>query len=556
MVEKWIIHNISPHAQKLAKKYNLNELIVHLLLRREIPEGEFLSFLDPCCSHLHSPLLLPDMERAVTRIQKAMAQREKMCLFGDYDVDGITSLSIFYEYIGRFPAAVSFYIPHRIEEGYGLNKKAIRKIGNEGITLLICFDCGTNAKEEIELARSLGIDVIVVDHHTPSGGENFPYAFINSKRKDSVYPFRDLSGAGLTFKLVQALAGKDCFELLDLVALSVVCDVVPVKGENRIFLKEGIRQLKETSRVGIQALCEISGIKQTAIEPYHLGYILGPRINACGRMADARQALGLFNSSDKEYVRKVALQLDEYNRLRRSVESAILREAEELIEREFKDDTAFVLHKDGWHPGVLGIVAAKLVDRYRRPTFVIGFSEKMSERKGRGSARSIPGFHLMEALELCKDFLYTYGGHKKAAGIEIFKEYIDDFREKLNSITQQQAAEKSLPVLDIDAELPFHNINMAFVEDVEKLKPFGEENNRPLFLTRNLLSKTLPKKKSGNRYFFWVSDGCLTYEALFYKSDEFLDIVNYGSSLDIVYSLEKDYYYNSMRLVIKDLRLS
>lgn len=553
MRKEWIVKQFTPEIFELSKNYKLNPIIVQILISRKVKKEDFSSFLNPSLDDLFSPFLLPDIDKAVRRIKKAVEKKEKVFLFGDYDVDGITSLVIFYEYIKDFSLDVSFYIPHRIEEGYGLNEEAIRNINEKKTDLIICFDCGTNSKREVELANSLGMDVIAIDHHIPQEGLNNDFcAFVNPKRQDSSYPFKDLSAAAISFKLVWALKGTPCFELLDLVALSTVCDVVPLKGENRVFVKEGIECLRNGQRPAIEVLCKLARVKSQNIEPYHIGYILGPRINACGRVSRAMEALDLFLSYDRSYLKELANRIDGYNKLRRGIERRIFKEAETIIECKLKDDSVLVVYKEGWHPGVLGIVASKLVDKYGRPAFVLS----LDKERGKGSARSVQGFHILEALHSCSDFLASYGGHKKAAGIEILKEDIEDFRERLNKISREKLKnEKVIPRLYLDWELQFEDITMDLIEMIEKLKPFGEENRPPLFVTKKVLSKTSPKKINGSMYSFWISDGRCTYEAKFYERDGFLDMINYGKPLNIVYSLEKNYYYNAPRIVVKDLRL-
>jgi len=546
--KEWKIKNPFPQTQILAKKYNLNPIMVQLLLNRGIKEEDFFSFLNPNYSLLLSPFLLPDMEKAVKRIKKAVEHKEKIFLFGDYDVDGITSLVIFYEYLKNFASSVSFYIPHRIEEGYGLNIEAIKRMKKEGISLLICFDCGTDAYREIEKAKSEGIDVIVVDHHTPKREDFSPYAFINPKRVDSSYPFKDLSSAALSFKLVWALEEKIPLYLLDLVALSVVCDIVPLKGENRLFLKEGIKWLRSGHRETINILCKIAKIDFHNLTPYHLGYILGPRINASGRISSAKEALNLFLVEDKKEKEKIAYQLEEYNQKRRAIEARIIEEAERMVED--KEDFVYVLYKDGWHPGVLGIVASKFVEKYWRPTFIIGINEML----GRGSARSIPQVNLVEILNPCQEYLIEYGGHKKACGFKIHREYLEEFKEKVNQITKEKLeGNYPSPFWDIDIEVKFKDINLSLLREIEKLEPFGEGNEPPLFLTSKVLPKSLPKKKN-SKYSFWLSDGSLTLEAIV-SDEQLIDIVNYGSYLDIIYYPQSS-SLNQIRLVVKDLRLS
>jgi len=560
-VEKnWIVRNFSPQAFVLSKKYNINPVLAQLLINRDIREEEFFSFLEPRVDNLFSPFLLPDIDKALERIRKAIERGERVCLLGDYDVDGVTSLVIFYEYIKNFPLQISFYIPHRIHEGYGLTKNVLEKVKGGGVTLLICFDCGTNSYQEARLAKSLGIDVIVVDHHTPKKGLNNDfYAFLNPKREGSSYPFKELTSAGLAFKVVWALRRNFPFDLLDLVALATVCDVVPLKGENRIFLSEGIKWLRSNYRPAISALCESAKITPKNIEPYHIGYILGPRINACGRVADAKKILDFLLCYDTEQLRESAKIIEDYNRQRKAIESEVLREAEEIVERDLKEDFALVVYRDGWHPGVLGIVASKLVERFWRPTLVIG----VENNRGKGSGRSIPGIHIMEVLEECRELLSTYGGHKKAAGIEISKENLEKFKYKFNEVVERRVGSKRfLPNLEIDLELPFKYISVKLVQELEKLKPFGEENSYPLFLTRNVHVKSPPKKvnissgKQTKLYNFWITDGTYTYEAVSSEDNQFFDLLNYGASLDIVYSLERNSYYDNVRLVIRDIRIS
>ena len=463
-------------------------------------------------------------------------------------MDGITSLVIFYEYLKNFTSSVFFYIPHRIEEGYGLNIEAIKRMKKEGTSLLICFDCGTDAYQEIEKAKSEGIDVIVVDHHTPKRRDFSPYAFINPKRADSSYSFKRLSSAALSFKLVWALEEKMPLYLLDLVALSVVCDVVPLKGENRILLKEGIKWLRSGHRETINILCRAAKINFHHLAPFHLGYILGPRINASGRVSSAREALNLFLVEDKKEKEKIAYQLEKYNQKRRAIEAQIIEEAESMVTD--KDDFVYVLYKDNWHPGVLGIVASKFTEKYWRPTFIIGVEGKL----GRGSARSIPQVDLVEILKPCQEYLIEYGGHKKACGFKIYREHLEEFREKLNQITKEKLeGSYPYPFWEIDIKVRFKDINLSLLREIEKLGPFGEDNEPPLFLTSKVLPKSLPKKKN-SKYSFWLSDGSLTLEAII-GDEQLIDIVNYGSYLDIIYYPQNS-SSNQIKLVIKDLRLS
>ena len=547
----WRVKNLTKEAKKLAVQYDIPVILAQILLNRNVEGKDFNGFLDPVLDNLHSPFLLPDMKKAVSRIKRAVKNKERILVFGDYDVDGITSLAIFHEFIKDFPDIFSFYIPHRTKDGYGLNADVIKEAKSNNVDLIIAFDCGTNAFDEVALASSLGIDIVIVDHHQPHKNLDGVCAFINPKRKDCDYPFSDLSSAALSFKLLQALREDSCHSVLDLVALSLVCDVVPIKGENRALLNEGLKLLKDSSRLPIKALCDISRIKQQNIDVFHIGYILGPRINASGRVAHAKEALKMFLTEDMEEANALANKLQDYNKLRRDIEYKILREAESRVD-ELSDDHAIIVHGDQWHKGVLGIVASRLADKYYRPSFVISFEEG---DKGVGSARSIHSIDLAQALGSCSDLLHTYGGHKRAAGIQIFKEELEAFREKINSLIKANSSpEDFVPVADIDLKIDFKDITISLVDEIDKLRPFGEGNPEPMFVSYGVCAKDGPKKISGG-HSLWFTDGVMTFEGMIYDKD-IIEIVGFGQDFDIVYSLSKNTYHNQPRLIIRDCRLA
>lgn len=551
MRKQWKVNPLTSFAVELGVKYGLPPELIQIFINRNILEADFNSFLNPAVTDLHSPFLLPDMRKAVERIKKAVSGKEKILIAGDYDVDGITSLAVFYEFIKEFTDKFSFYIPHRVKEGYGLNKQAVNQAKSQERTLIVAFDCGTNSLSEIELANSLGIDVIVVDHHIPQDNLPAAFALVNPKRKDSVYPFCDLSAAALSFKLLQALKNEPCWEVLDLVALSLVCDVVPLQGENRILLKQGLKYLRTTTRPAIRSLCKLTGLKQENIDTFHIGFILGPRINASGRVAHARESLDMFLTQDEEESYDIASRLDGYNKLRKDTEAQILREAEESLSKDCFDKHAIVVAGDSWHPGVLGIVASRLVNKYYRPCFVFSFDENI----GRGSARSIPCVHLIEVLDKCAQYLQGYGGHRKAAGIQIFKEELEIFKDKVNTLIKDNLTPQDLiPVLEIEVEIQFSGITMSFIDQLEKLKPFGEDNSKPLFISYGVLKKSILKKIPSG-YSIWLNSDNRMLEGVIYDKD-LLQIIEYGSSFDIVYCLEKNTYHNIPRLAIKDCKLS
>lgn len=547
----WKVKDSLGKNKDIANQFNIHPILADIIESRGVREDQFSSFLYPRLEYLHLPSLLPDIEKAKKRIEKAISRKEDVMVFGDYDVDGVTSLAIFYEFAKKFPKVFSFYIPHRVKEGYGLNKAAIKKAKKGKVTLIVAFDCGTNSYDEVEYAKSLGIDLIVIDHHLPQSKLSKPLALVNPKREDSKYPFYSLSTGGLSFKLLQLLGAKEPSQVLDLVALSIVCDVVPLLGENRILLKEGIKILRKTSRPAVKALCQIAKIKQKNIDTFHIGYILGPRINASGRIAHAKDALSLFLSDDLGKAHKKAEKLDEYNKLRKNVEKQILKEAEFQISNNLCGENAIVIGDSGWHPGVLGIVASRIKDKYRRPSFVVSFDKGVAK----GSGRSVESIHLMEMLHKCSSHLTYYGGHKKAVGMELEEEKLDIFRDSINlAIGQNLDPKDFLPALEIDKEIKFNQINTDFINQLNLLYPYGEANPKPLFLTKGLIKKkNIQKIKSWRSV--WLTDSEKVFEVVVYNKD-LAEIINYGEKFDIVYSLGKDNYHNHPRLVLRDCRLA
>lgn len=549
--KRWVVKEMLPQANSLSVKYGLSPVTVSILLRRKVKEEDFLSFLNPQGKPLIDPFLLPEMHKAVGRIHQACKTGEKVLVCGDYDVDGVTSLAIFHEFSKNYPGKFSFYIPHRVDEGYGLSKEIVKQAQSSQVSLIVAFDCGTNALEEITYAREVGIDVLVIDHHTPKENFNIPFAFVNPKQLDEGNPLYELSSGALAFKFLQALTGKDCSEALDLVALSLVCDVAPLIGENRILLVKGLAAIKKTTRAAIRALCSVSKIKQENIETFHLGYILGPRINAAGRIAHANKSLEVFLTDNQEEAIALALELQEYNKQRKDLETVILKEAEKQLPNEAELESAIVVAGDGWHPGVLGIVASRIMERFYRPTFVISFDQ---EKQGKGSARSIHNVHLIEILKQCSQHLPSFGGHKKAAGIHILKDDLIPFKEKVNQLIREcVAVDDFVPILEVDGEIYFSEITLKFVEELESLRPFGESNSMPLFLSKAVFKKTAPRKVYNN-HSLWLIQNNHVLEAVVYDKD-LLEILRFADCFDVVYTISKNSYHNLPRLSIKDLRI-
>ncbi|MCF7870982.1 MAG: single-stranded-DNA-specific exonuclease RecJ [Candidatus Omnitrophica bacterium] len=549
--QRWKVKNILGQGRDISTKFNINPLLADIVLSRGIDENQVISFLHASLEDLHPPKLLPDIFKAKKRIKQAVSKKENVMVLGDYDVDGITSLAIFHEFSKRYSGIFSFYIPDRVKEGYGLSKEVVDSAKKEKKDLIIAFDCGINSSSEIEYAKALGIDVVVVDHHLPQHKLPKPVALVNPKIKKSNYPFIDLPAAALSFKLVQILKEDDCYQLLDLVALAIVCDVTPLLGENRILLKEGIKILRKTSRPAVKALCKIAKIKQENISNFHIGYILGPRINASGRIAHAKDALKLFLTDDLKEACQFAETLNKYNILRKNVEKQILKEAESKIESDLCREHALVVGGSGWHPGVLGIVASRLKDRYSRPSFVVSLNKGIAK----GSGRSTEAVHLMDMLHKCSSSLTAYGGHKKAVGMQLEEKNLDIFRENINLAIRENVDLKDfIPVLEIDSKLEFRQITADFINGLNLLYPHGEANPKPIFLSKGVRKRKDIQRLRG-RYLLWLTDGERTFETILYSKD-LAEIIKYGKEFDIVFSLDKNNYSNYPQLVLRDCRLA
>jgi single-stranded-DNA-specific exonuclease len=554
-----ILNIASPnvHLQNiLSKELGISKILAQVLANRGIKNAEDAEkFLDVGLEHLLDPYTFSEMHNAVRIIKKAAEHKEKVMIFGDYDVDGITSLALLKTTLSKIGIGAFHYLPHRVKEGYGLNKNVLHLAKQKDIKLLITADCGTNSHEQIKELRRHNIDVIVTDHHEPVDNNLPPTsAIINPKLKDSHYKCKDLAGVGVVYKLCQALTGQMLHEDLDLVSLGTIADVVPLTGENRVIAKEGLNWLTQTKRIGLKALIEVSGIKDKKINSTSVSYILGPRINACGRMDTAEISLNLLTSQKMEEAYELAKIVNAHNRQRQKVEDKILEEAQDLIDREinFKEHKIIVIAKEGWHPGVLGIVASKLADRFYRPTIVISLTEDLCK----GSGRSIKSFHLLHALLECKDFLETFGGHSHAVGLVIHKDSIKDFKNKINQLAHQKLAlEDLLPILDIDMELSLSELNEKLARELEVLEPFGTGNPEPLFYTRNLRLKDEPQVLSRDTLKFWVTDGENTYPAIGFGMGSFRESLVNADCLDLVYSPQIDNWQgrDSIILEVEDI---
>ena len=489
MVKKWQIYETdNEKVNELIKKYNLNLLLATILVNKNITEEKVLNkFLHPTRKDFYDPFLMPDMDLAIDRILKAIDNKEKIIIYGDYDADGITSITVLKSFFKDLGIDVDSYIPNRLDEGYGLNKPAVKQIVEKGYELMITVDCGISAIEEIKYANELGIDIVVTDHHEV--GETLPdaIAVVDAKRKDNIYPCRDLAGVGVVFKLIQALSIKlnlkeeAYLKYLDIVCIGTISDIVPLVDENRVITKLGLMLVNQTRNVGLKSLLISSGYKK--IDSTTISFGVAPRINACGRMGHAEEALKLFLSDNIVEVQELTKKLNDYNLKRQETEKGIYQEALKKIEEKKldKNDTIIVAGEN-WHHGVIGIVASKITELYFKPSILLCYEGE----EAKGSGRSIPGFDLHDALMKCSTYIDKFGGHSMAIGISLQKKNFEKFKKEFEEYAQNCHIHDIIPVIQIDEETSLAQINIETVKQLSLLEPYGEANKIPIFLIRNL----------------------------------------------------------------------
>lgn len=558
MAKKWKLKTPRPELQaRLRDAAGIPPIVAQLLANRGISEpDEAERFLNPRLESLFDPFGLKGMDRAVDRLKKARDRQETVMIYGDYDVDGVTGTAVLSRLMKKFGIQARTYIPHRMEEGYGLNYDVVPLAKAEGVSLLITVDCGiTSAGEVEELARA-GIDSVVIDHHE-ADGDRIPDAVsvIDPKQADDDYPFRDLAGVGLAAKFAQAVLGHFPVDDLDLVALGTVADMVPLVSENRIIAKHGLPKIASTSKEGLRALIETARIKGKEVTPYSVGFVLGPRLNAAGRMGTANTSLDLLLSDNYLNATALAQALEAHNKERQRLQGSLVDEALAIIEADplLAGEPVIVLHKEGWHKGVLGIAAAKIADKFGRPAVIIA----MENGWGVGSARSVEGFHLNEALAHCSEVLEGFGGHRRAAGLKVKDKHVVEFRSRINLFAKEVLAACDLtPTLDVDAELSLSSVSIDLVRQVERLGPHGEGNPMPLFASRRLMVKSRPQIMGKDTIKFWVTDGRATFSAVGFGMASANEALRMGQAVDLAYTLGIDDWNKpaQVQLVIKDIR--
>lgn len=536
----------------------VSPLLALLMAVRNVTPEEAQEYIKGGMQSLHDPFLLRDMDIAVERIQKAMVDREKICVYGDYDVDGISSVSMLLSYFKAENIAADFYIPDREKEGYGLNADAIRRIAENGVTLLITVDTGITAIEETQLAKSLGIDVIITDHH--SVGEVLPQALaiVNPKRPDCNYPFKALAGAGVAFKLISALCNdvkKAVTEYCDIAALATIADVVSLSGENRVITALGLRKMRKLPSVGLSALFETAGITGSHLSSYQVSFGIAPRLNAAGRMGNSLPAVRLLQTDSMDEAAEIAAELEAQNNTRKALGDVVYEEAVAAIEAgDYDDKQVIVLAKNGWHHGIIGITASKIAEQYYKSTFLIS----TDGQTGKGSGRSIPGLNLYEALRSADDLLIRYGGHALAAGLTINVDKIDALSDALNAYAMQNLTPEDLiPSLDIDAPLDISLPLLQVAKQLELLEPFGAGNAKPVFLISDVTLSSVRTSKDEKHLFLRLFKKGSSVDCVAFRKGELASQLSRGDTVDIVGELHLNTYSGVMtpQIIMQDIRI-
>ncbi len=496
MNHKWNYQPITPEQEQisrnLAQELDINPILSRLLLQRGITSAnEARRFFRPQLSDLHDPFLMQDMDIAVERLNKAMGKKERILIYGDYDVDGTTAVALVYKFIQQFYSNIDYYIPDRYNEGYGVSRQGINYAVETGVKLIIVLDCGIKAVDEITYAKEKGIEFIICDHHVPDDILPPAVAILNAKRLDNTYPYPHLSGCGVGFKFMQAFAinngidFQDLIPLLDLVAVSVASDIVPIMGENRILTYHGLKQLNSNPSVGLKAIIDVCGLSDKDITVSDIVFKIGPRINASGRIQNGKKAVDLLTEKDFSVALEKSNQINQYNETRKDLDKTMTEEANQIVSnlQGLSERRSIVLYNEDWHKGVIGIVASRLTEVYFRPAVVLTRTDDMAT----GSARSVSGFDVYKAVEHCRDLLESFGGHTYAAGLSMKIEKVEAFTERFEQfVSQHILPEQTFSVINIDAEIDFKDISSKFFNDLKKFNPFGPENHKPIFCTHHV----------------------------------------------------------------------
>lgn len=566
MKKKWTIKNKKTKneitEEYIKQKYKLKNLIVKIIEQKNFKNEEELKvFLNPTRNDFYDPYLMPDMKKAVSRILKALKNNENITIFGDYDADGITSTTILKRFFHDINKECNVYIPNRLNEGYGLNKNAIKKLSEDGTNLIITVDCGITAIEETKYAKELGIDIVITDHHEP--GEEIPdaEAVVDCKRKDNKYPFRELAGCGVAFKLTQALCKNlelnenQALKYLDIACVGTISDVVPLVDENRVIVKLGMLLLKQTKNLGLKQIINNAHFKE--FNSMSVAFGITPRINACGRLGHQDEALELFTTDNQEKATELAKKMDEYNIQRQLEEKRIYDEAITLLQEETQTNgitNCIVLGHENWNPGVIGIVSSRITEKFYKPSILVCFDKDIAK----GSGRSIEGFDLHKALMECDKYLTNYGGHSLAAGLSLNRKDFEKFKNMINEYAEKNIKDEDLiPTINIDLKLEDSQLNIEDVEELKLLEPFGQSNEEPIFMITNLKVVSIKTLSEGKHL------------KLFLKNQNYLDAIGFnlgeranelkiGDTIDIVGNLNINEFNNTkkVQMLLKDFKVT
>lgn len=566
---KWILKEPADKAKvdRLAAEVGIDRVLAELLVKRGVETfSQARAFFRPSLDNLHDPFLMKDMDRAVERLHAAISSGEKILVYGDYDVDGTTAVALVYSFIRRFTDKVDFYIPDRYDEGYGVSYKGLDYAAENGVSLIITLDCGIKAIDKVEYARQKGLDVIICDHHLPEESLPAAVAVLDPKREDCNYPFDDLSGCGVGFKLVQAYSQKygidfeSLIPLLDLLVVSISSDLVTMVGENRVLAHFGLKQLNENPCKGLLAMINLSNLEPGHISIDDIVFKIGPRINAAGRMESGRLAVELLKATDSQSAMLIGEKINENNNERKSIDREITQEALEMVESGncLASENATIVYNPRWNKGVVGIVASRLVEAYYKPTVVLTKSNGFIT----GSARSVAGFDLYGAIENCADLLENFGGHVYAAGLTMKEENLKEFASRMDGfIAGKITSDMLTPVVDVDAALDFAQINPKFFRILKQFQPFGPGNNNPIFMTENVYDSGSGRKVGAGGVHLKLdliqeSQPYHQIPAIAFNMADYHDYIKEGNPFDVCYAIVENYYRgnSSIQLRVRDMR--
>lgn len=571
MINKWILKTLTKEQietqKKIAEELTISPILAQLLVQREISTFEDArSFFRPDLADLHDPFLMKDMDNAVNRLTAAMQNNEKIMVYGDYDVDGTTSVSLVYKFLKQFYGNLEFYIPDRYSEGYGISIQGIEYAADQDIKLIIALDCGIKAVEKVKYANEKGVDFIICDHHTPDDVLPPAVAVLDPKRNDCNYPYKHLSGCGVGFKLMQAFAIINNIDfskltpLLDLLALSIASDIVPITGENRVLASFGLKQINSNPSVGIKGILDVCGLTDKEITISDIVFKIGPRINASGRMKLASEVVELLISTDHSFVKAKSGTINDYNNDRKDLDKNITEEAIALIGNDlrYKTRRSIVVHKADWHKGVIGIVASRLTEEFYKPSIVLANSNGLAS----GSARSVQGFDIYKAIDSCRDLLETFGGHMYAAGLSMKEENIPAFTERFEKfVSENILEEQTYPQIDIDAVLQFKDITPKFFRVLKQFAPFGPGNMKPYFASNKVLdfgtSRLVGKEQEHLKLELIDTSSENVMNGIAFRMHEFNDHLKALNPLNICYTLEENNFNGntSIQLMIRDIKI-